>query len=275
MKLQVLNSNTRININKVIEPNSDNSHYNRPRILLDPTSYLEQIIIDPDDQLDISWKSKFKSLCASFSDTINPFPGRYNGYYGDIDNSIDFISSPPPSVKARLPHYSADKLKIMAKLMDELETMGVLAKPEQVGVTPAFVIPSLLTPKPGKGEWRLVSDFTPLNIHIRKFQNVSPTIQDAKKVLAKYKYNVECDLSNYFFQGGMKREDIQYLATPHPYKGLRVYCVEPQGLLNASEHSYERLARIFEDLCMEEKMTCKKDGLFILADTVEDLYPGS
>ena len=64
-------------------------------------------------------------------------------------------------------------------------------------------------------------------------------------MLAKYKYNIECDLSHYFFQGGMRKEDVQYLATPHPFKGLRVYCIEPQGLRKASEHSYERLARIF------------------------------
>ena len=30
------------------------------------------------------------------------------------------------------------------------------------------------------------------------------------------------DLSNYFWQRGMRKEDIQYLATPHPYKWLRV-----------------------------------------------------
>lgn len=160
----------------------------------------------------------------------------------------------------------------MGNLMDDLEEMGVLAKPEDVGVVPAFVVPSLLTPKPDTGEWRLVSDFTPLNIHIRKLQTVSPTIQDAKKMLAKYKFNIECDLSHYFFQGGMRKEDIQYLATPHPFKGLRVYCVEPQGLRNASEHSYERLARIFGDLCMQEKMTRMADGLYILADTVQELY---
>ena len=73
----------------------------------------------------------------------------------------------------------------MAKLINELETMGVLAKPEQVGVTPAFIVSSLLSPKPGKSEWRIVSDFTPLDIHICKFQNVNPTIQEAKKILAK------------------------------------------------------------------------------------------
>ena len=155
--------------------------------------------------------------------------------------------------------------------MDELEAMGVLAKPEEKGVVPAFVVPSLLQPKPEKGEWRLVSYFTPLNIHIRKFQNVAPTIQDAKRILAKYKFNIECDLSHCFFQGGMKKEDIQYLATPHPYKGLRVYCVEPQGLRNASEHAYERLARIFGDLCGEEKMTRMADGLYVLGNTLEIL----
>ena len=105
-------------------------------------------------------------------DTINPNPGRYNGYYGDIDNSLDFISTPPPSIRARLPNYTADKLKIMGQLIDQLESMGVLAKPEEKGVVPAFVVPSLLQPKPEKGEWRLVSDFTTLSIHIQKFQKL-------------------------------------------------------------------------------------------------------
>ena len=258
-------------VKKVLVKSKDYSHLECPSILKNPASYLDEINIDPNDQLSPTWKKKFKELCEEFSDTINPNPGRYNGYYGDIDNSLDFISTPPPSVRARLPNYSTDKLKIMGELMDNLEEMGVLAKPEDVGVVPAFVVPSLLMPKPGRGEWRLVSDFTPLNIHIRKFQNVAPTIQDAKKIIAKYKYNIECDLSHCFFQGGMRKEDIQYLATPHPYKGLRVYCVEPQGLRNASEHAYERLARIFGDLCMQEKMTRMADGLYIVGDTLQEL----
>ena len=66
-------------------------------------------------------------LCKEYADTINPNPGRYNGYNGEFDNSINFISTPPPSVKARLPKYTVDKLKLMAKLMDKLESMGVLA----------------------------------------------------------------------------------------------------------------------------------------------------
>ena len=159
----------------------------------------------------------------------------------------------------------------MADKMDKLEDWGVLRKPEDLGVVPEFVVPSMLLPKPEKGEWRLVTDFTPLNIHIKKLETVAPTIQEAKNKLAKFRYHIQLDLSNYFYQGGMRIEDCQYLATPHPFKGLRIYTCEPQGLRNASEHAYERLARIFGDLCGDEKMTRMADGLYVLGDTLESL----
>ena len=234
--------------------------------------FLEQISIDPDHQLSFTWRQKFKELCHDFSDIINPRPGKYNGYFGRVDNSINFATTPPPTIRSHLPKYSHEMLSIMANKMDKLESWGVLRKPEDLGVVPEFVLPSMLTPKTEKGEWRLVTDFTPLNIHIKKLEVVSPTIEEAKEKLAKFRYHVQLDLSNYFYQGGMKVEDIQYLATPHPFKGLRVYTCEPQGLKNASEHAYERLARIYGDLCGSEKMTRMADGLFILGQTVDELF---
>ena len=126
-------------------------------------------------------------------------------------------------------------------------------------------------PNGAEEETGLVTDFTPLNIHIKKLQTVSPTIKEAKEKLAKYKFHIQLDLSNYFYQGGMKIEDCQYLATPHPFKGLRVYTCEPQGLRNASEHSYERLGLVYGDMCGEEKITRMADGLYVLADTLEEL----
>ena len=234
--------------------------------------HIQDIVLDPDDQLDETSKAMFYETCSNFRDVINPRPGRYNGYYGDVDCSINFASHPPPSVRARIPTYSHEKLKLMGKLMDDMENMGVLQTPEKAGVVPTFVVPSMLRPKSEPGEWRCVSDFTPLNIHIKKLQTVNPTIEEVKQKLAKFKYNIELDLSNYFWQQGMKLSDRQYLGTPHPFKGLRVYAVEPQGLRNASEHGYERLARIFGDMCADERMTRMADGLYILGDTVEDLH---
>ena len=233
--------------------------------------FLQDIKLDPDDQLSKDWKNKFYGICSQFKDVINPNPGRYNGYYGDIDCSINFASSPPPSVKARIPNYPHSKLQLMGKLMDDMERMGVLQTPESAGVVPTFVVPSMLVPKDEAGQWRMVSDFTPLNIHIKKLPTVNPTIEEVKQKLAKYKYNIELDLSNYFWQQGMKLSDRQYLGTLHPFKGLRVYAVEPQGLRNASEHGYERLARIFGDMCGEERMARMADGLYILGDTLQEL----
>ena len=259
---------------KVCTEPKDDTHLQRPKLLAEieaNKSYTDQVIIDPDNQLTEEWRTKFKKVCDDFTDVINPNPGRYNNFYGDVDCSIDFCSSPPPSVKARLPNYSHEKLKIMGNLMDKMENMGVLAKPEDVGVSPSFVVPSLLVPKAEKDEWRLVSDFTPLNNHIRKFETVAPGIEETKRILARYKFNIEMDLSNYFWQGGMRKEDLQYLATPHPFKGLRVYTVEPQGLKNASEHSYERLSRIYGDLRQTDRMASMADGLYAVGDTVDEL----
>merc|ERR1711994_364110 len=115
--------------------------------------------------------------------------------------------------------------------------------------------------------FRLVTDVTSLNQFIKKLPTVSPSIQEAKEKIAKYKYHVFLDLSNYYYQGGVKIEDSQYLATVPPFKGLRVYPTEPQGLLNAGEHAYERLGYIYGDMCAEEKMTRMADGLYVLGNT--------
>ena len=159
----------------------------------------------------------------------------------------------------------------MGEKMDKLEEWGVLRKPEDIGVVPEFVLPSMLTPKNDGKEWRLVTDFTALNIHIKKLETTSSTIKEAKEKIGRFEYHIQLDLSNYYYQGGMRLEDCQFLATPHPYKGLRVYVCEPQGLKNAGEHAYERLGRIYGDLCAKDKMTRMADGIYVIADNLEDL----
>ena len=238
---------------------------------LETQDYTNEIVIDPDKILPEHWRNRFMTICREYADIITPKPGKYNGFYGLVDNSINFSNIPPPSVRAHLPKYSHEMLVIMGEKMDQLERWGVLRKPEDLGIVPEFVLASMLQPKPDSGDWRLVTDFTPLNIHIKKLETISPTISEAKEKLAKYRYHIQLDLSNYFYQGGMKIKDIQFLATPHSFKGLRVYTCEPQGLKNASEHAYERLGRVYGDLCASERMTRMADGLYILADNLKNL----
>ena len=69
----------------------------------------------------------------------------------------------------------------------------------------------------------------------------------------------------------MPLEDLQYLATPHPFGGLRIYTCAPQGLRNSSEQGFERLGRVYGDMEKDKKLVRMADGLYILANTEEQL----
>ena len=225
-------------VNKIIT-DQDNFEHLEPYEDWDfQENYVNDIKIDPDNTMDETWKRKFWELCNSFSDIINYRPARYNGYYGDVDNTIEFSSNPPPTKKIHMPRYSDKMNRILANKMDQLEKWKVLAKPEDLGVAASFVCPSLLVPKDDSDDWRLITNFTPLNKFIKKPLNSAPTIDETKLQLSKFKHIATLDLANFYYQHGMKKSDIQFLGTNHPYKGLRVYTCEPQGLRGASEHSY-------------------------------------
>ena len=238
----------------------------------DNENYIHEISLDPNNQMSVSWKRKFLNLCHTFSDIITPQPGKYNGAYGRVNTDINFVTKPPTNLKTYLPKYTTEMMKTLGQKMDTLETWGVLRKPEDLGIIPEFVVPSMLTPKPEPGQFRLVTDFTSLNKYIKKLPAISPSIQEAKEKIAKFKYHTFLDLSNYYYQGGVSIEASQYLTTVHPFKGLMSYTVEPQGLLNSGEHAYERLARIYGDMCAEEKLTRMADGLYVLGNTLGELY---
>ena len=250
-KLDLSQGDTSINkLCKIYDVARDHSHLLPSKGQLEETnSYLNDISIDPDGVMPKIWKTRFKQLCTEYSNVITPVPGRYNGAFGRTSTDINFTSTPPSNQKTYIPKYSHEMMTLLASKMDKLEQWGVLRKPEELGIVPEFVVPSMLTPKAEKNEFRLVTDFTSLNKYIKKLPTISPNIQEAKQKIAKFKYHVFLDLSNYYYQGGVTIQDSQYLATVHPFKGLMVYTGEPQGLLNSGEHTYERLGRIFGDMC--------------------------
>merc|ERR1719500_1933986 len=94
----------------------------------------------------------------------------------------------------------------MVAKMNDLIDAGVLIRPEELGLTVEFLSPCLLVPK-ADGTWRLVTDFTMLNRIIQRDASSSPTINDAKVELTRKRFRCELDLSNYYFQHGLRRED--------------------------------------------------------------------
>ena len=231
---------------------------------------LKQIKIDPDNILSKEWKSVFTEILYDFTDIITEMPGRYNGYYGQVPCALTLTGKLPPSIKPRLPNYPDEKLRIMSELMDKMENWGVLVKPETIGVVPTHVHPCILVPK-DNGSFRMVTDFRSIQQNILQLPTVMPTVADAMKDLADSNFHVELDFSNYYWQNAIPREDSEKLAVVHPYGGLRVYTVLPQGLRNSAEWGSEILARTFGDMVLEKKCTRIADQIYVLGNSLTEV----
>ena len=231
---------------------------------------LEQVSIDPDNRLSQEFKQMFTDIIRSYSDMITPIPGRYNGYYGQVNCALTLTNNPPPSLKPRLPNYSDEKLNILAKLIDDMEEWGVVVKPEKIGVVPTHVHPCILVPK-DDGKFRLVTDFRSLQSYVRQLPTVMPTTSEAMTALSSADYHIELDFSNYYWQNSIPREDSEKLAICHPFGGLRVYTVCPQGLRNSAEWGSEILARIFGDMVQDKRCTRIADQIYVLGNSVSEL----
>ena len=221
--------------------------------------------VDPDNILTQMDRDLFHQLHRRYAHLFTPQPGKYNGAHGYVDNKLKFSTPPPPNARTYIPNYSPSMNKLLA------EKMGVLAIPEAKGVSVDFVSPSMLVPKTDSPDYRMVTDFASLNLYLKRVPNTSATIAQAKSRIARSKYVVHLDLSNYFYQTGLQKDDIRYLGTVHPFKGLRVYTVDPQGLKGASARSYEKLLRIFGDMIQKGKLAQMADGLHVLGDSIKDL----
>ena len=100
----------------------------------------------------------FLALHSRYDNVFNSKIGKYNDASGRIRASINMGAIEPPPQKARLPSYDSNKMKLLQQKMDELEQIGVLAKPEDTNVKVENVSPSFLVNKPD-GSHRFVTAF--------------------------------------------------------------------------------------------------------------------
>ena len=88
--------------------------------------------------------------------------------------------------------------------------------------------------------------------------------------LSSAKWDIELDLSNYYWQNAIPIEDSAKLAICHPYIGLCVYAVSPQGLRNSAEWGSEILARVNGDMLQNKQCTIA-DKVYVLGNTMPQL----
>ena len=177
---------------------------------------------------------------------------------------------PPPAHKARLPAYSSDKMQLLQQKMDELEEMGVLAKPESVGVTIEYASPSFLVKKTD-GDHRLVTAFNTIGTYARPLPSRSTSSTTVLSFLSRFPYIIKTDMTKQFFQLPMEKSSMKYLGTLTPYKGLRVYTRAAMGMPGSTEHLDELMSRVLGDLEQNGIVVRIADDLYTGGNTISQL----
>ena len=108
----------------------------------------KDIVLDPDQILPPAMQKKFFETNKEFSEVFNSDLPRYNGKYGRVEAVINVPESLPTSSRLKeVPWYPRTKLIEMQEKIDELESKGALARPQDVDVEVVAVNPSFLVAK--------------------------------------------------------------------------------------------------------------------------------
>ena len=81
----------------------------------------------------------------------------------------------PPQRKGKLPQYARNRLEELQQQFDDLEALGVFARPEDLGVTAEYINPSFLVKKPNGGS-RLVTAFTEVSKYAKTQPSLMPNV---------------------------------------------------------------------------------------------------
>ena len=99
----------------------------------------------------------------------------------------------PPPHKSRIPLYKHSNLQLLQQEFDNLEALGVLAKPEDVGVDVVYSSPSMLVKKPDGGN-RLCTAFNELAQYSRILPTASTSPNEVLRKLSRWKYIIKSEL---------------------------------------------------------------------------------
>ena len=101
--------------------------------------------------IDPSWKTEFDLLHKNYESVFDSNLPGYDGIFCSIFAHVNVSDSLPPQRRGRVPQYSRDLLSELQDQFDLLESMGVFAKPEDLGVYAEYVNPSFLVKKTNGG----------------------------------------------------------------------------------------------------------------------------
>ena len=251
----------------------DPTLYPKPKPSI-PLCEIDKISLDPSNILQPEDRQLFKEINERYSEVFSSKPGKYNGVLGNLDAKLVLGNTEPPSFPCKRVLQSEKLDDIKQGLMDQMEADGLLARPEDVGIQLTHVHESYLVPKmedgQATGEYRLVTNLQSLSPYLKPTRLPLPTIDEAFRKIGRWKYILVLDLRSWHWQIPIAKSSMRFLGTSTPYGGDRVYTVQPQGYLNATENADRVILRVLEPAIKNRQCVRMADNMIVGGNTPKE-----
>ena len=108
------------------------------------TLHSASVQIDPESKLSPEERASFRSILDEYDEVFDPNYAGYNGHVGPFEAVVNMGPVQSPQRKGHLPQYARNQLIELQAKFDELETMGVFVRPEDMPVNVEYLNPSFL-----------------------------------------------------------------------------------------------------------------------------------
>lgn len=220
----------------------------------DPGFHSETVHLDPDSMLSEEARQKFRLLLNKYDNVFSSDISGYNGAVGPFKATVNMGPVLPPQRKGRVPQYSRDKLEELQHKFDDLEKLGVFARPEDVGAHIEYLNPSFFVKKP-QGGYRLVTAFADVGRYSKPQPSLMPDVESVLRCIGQWKYLIVSELQNAFYQIPLSNESLKYCGVATPFRGVRVYTRCAMGMPGSETALEELMCRILGDLLQEGIVT--------------------
>jgi hypothetical protein len=253
-----------------MNPDETDQHTETRKPLTSKQQPKHTVSIDPDDILPPNTRKVFENITDEFKDVFDTNYTGYNGAAGPFKGVVNMGPVQPPQRKGRVPQYSKDKLNELQEKCDELEKLGVLRRPEDIGVVVEYLNPSFLVKK-SNGSYRLVTAFADVAKYCKPSPSLMPDVESTLRSIACWKYLIVTDLTSAFYQIPLSKESLKYCGISTPFKGTRVYTRCAMGMPGSETALEELMCRVFGDMLAEGAIAKLADDLYIGANSLDEL----
>ena len=158
----------------------------KPPVHPPSTKHSVNVTLDPNNLLPQDVRAKFTSLLDEYDHIFDPNIKGYNGAEGPFEAIVNMGPVEPSQRKGRLPQYARHQLLELQQKFDDLETLGVFKRPEDINIPVEYLNPSFLIKKPSGG-YRLVTAFADVGRYSKPQPSLMPDIDSTLRLIAQWK----------------------------------------------------------------------------------------